>query len=90
MRSVRDLRELSNLSNLSIDQKWHIVYNSEHIRWKDEKLREEQAKKQSESGQAASIVENTPEWYIQKFLTKTITAKQASSLLVSLRSGELS
>lgn len=89
-KRVRDLGDLSNLSNLSIDQKWNIVYSSEQIRWKDEKIRDEQARKQTDSGQAAPIVENTPEWYIQKFLDKTITAKQASSLHVSLRSRELS
>lgn len=87
-RRVRDLGELSNLANLSIDQKWHMVYNDEQIRWKDERLREEQARKQGENGQPGAIVENSPEWYIQKFLQKTITAKQASSLHVTIRSGE--
>lgn len=66
-----------------------MVYNDEHIRWKEEKTREDQTKRQNETGQPASIVESTPEWYIKKFLDKTITSKQAGSLLVSLRSKEL-
>lgn len=66
-----------------------MVYNDEHIRWKEDRTREDQARKQNETGQPASIVENTPEWYIKKFLDKTVTAKNASSLLVSLRSKEM-
>ena len=86
---VKRTRDLADMPNLTIDQKWQIVHNDEHIRWREEKNREEQAKKHNESGQPASVVENTPEWYIKKFLDKAITAKQVSSLLVSLRSKEL-
>lgn len=87
--NVKRTRDLGEMPNLSIDQKWHMVYNDEHIRWKEERTRDEQARKQTEAGAPASIVENTPEWYIKKFLDKTITSKQASSLQVSLRSKEL-
>lgn len=87
--NVKRTRALGEMPNLSIDQKWHMVYNDEHIRWKEEKAREEQTRKQNETGQPASIVESTPEWYIKKFLDKTVTAKQAGSLLVSLRSKEM-
>lgn len=87
--NVRRTRDLGEMPSLSIEQKWHMVYNDEHIRWKEEKTREDQTRKQNETGQPASIVENTPEWYIKKFLDRTITAKQAGSLLVSLRSKEL-
>jgi cytokinesis protein len=86
---VKRTRDLGDMPNLPIEQKWHIVYNDEHIRWKEEKNREEQTRKQNESGQPPSIAENTPEWYIKKFLDKTITAKHVSSLSVSLRSKEL-
>ncbi|KAJ3511148.1 hypothetical protein NLJ89_g4273 [Agrocybe chaxingu] len=87
--NVRRTRDLAAMPNLPLDQKWRVVYNDEHIRWKEEKLREEQSRKQTETGQLGVMTE-TPEWYIQKFLDKTITQKQASSLLVSLRSREVS
>lgn len=87
--NVKRTRDLGDMPNLSTEQKWHMVYNDEHIRWKEERTREDQTRKQTETGQPASIVENTPEWYIKKFLDKTITAKQAGSLLVSLRSKEM-
>ena len=87
--NVKRTRDLGDMPHLSIEQKWHMVYNDEHIRWKEEKTREDQTKRQNETGQPASIVESTPEWYIKKFLDKTITSKQAGSLLVSLRSKEL-
>lgn len=88
-QNIMRMRDLGDMPNLSIDQKWHIVYNDEQIRWKEERQREEQARKQSETGQPAAISEGTPEWYIKKFVDKTVTAKQASSLQVSLRSKEL-
>lgn len=87
--NIRRMRDLAEMPGLSIEQKWNMVYSDEHIRWKEEKQREEQAKRQGETGQPASIVEGTPEWYIKKFLDQTVTAKQVSSLEVSLRSKEL-
>lgn len=87
--NVKRTRDLVDMPHLSIEQKWHMVYNDEHIRWKEDKTREDQARKQNETGQPALVVENTPEWYIKKFLDKTVTAKNASSLLVSLRSNEM-
>ncbi|KAK7017567.1 putative RhoA GTPase effector DIA/Diaphanous [Favolaschia claudopus] len=88
--NVKRTRDLGELPNLPIEQKWHMVYNDYHIRWKEEKAHEEQAKKQSDSGQPAPIIHESPEWFIRKFLDKTITPKQAGSLQVSLRSKELS
>ncbi|KAJ3529522.1 hypothetical protein NMY22_g8966 [Coprinellus aureogranulatus] len=79
-----------NLPGLTIDQKWDIVYNDHQIRWKNERVMEESMKKQHDNGQPGTIIPETPEWYIKKFLDKTITAKQASGLSVSLRSKELS
>lgn len=78
-----------NLPNLTIDQKWDMVYNDHQIRWKNERAMEESMKKQQDTGQSGTILPETPEWYIKKFLDKTITAKQASGLSVSLRSKEL-
>lgn len=83
------MRALGDMPPLSIEQKWNIVYNDEQLRWKEERQREEQAKRQTETGQPASIIEGSPEWYIKKFLDKTITARQASSLQVSLRGKEM-
>ncbi|PPQ65095.1 hypothetical protein CVT24_003056, partial [Panaeolus cyanescens] len=86
--NVKRERGFSDLSMLNIDQKWHIVYNDEQIRWNEERQREEQSRKQQESGQAGAIMD-TPEWYIRKFVDKTITAKQVGSLAVSLRTKEV-
>ena len=87
--NVKRTRDVSVLPNLSVDQKWSMVYNDMQIRWKDEKQREEQSRKQNEAGQSGAILTESPEWYIKRFLDKTVTAKQAGSLLVSLRSKEL-
>lgn len=81
-------RDLGELPELSVEQKWHMVYNAEHIRWKEEKSREESNRRHHENGPPSTIV-NTPEWYIKKFLDKTVTPKDASSLQVSLRSREV-
>jgi cytokinesis protein len=56
-----------------------MVYSAEHLRWINE----------NSGPTTVSIAEGQPEWFIKKFLDRTITAKQASSLLVSLRSNEL-
>ena len=82
-------RDIAEIPNLTIEQKWKIVYTNEQVRWMEEKQLEEQARKQSESGQSSAIIDGTPEWYMKKFLDKTITAKQAGSLQVSLRSKEV-
>ncbi len=87
--NVKRTRDLADMPNLSIDQKWHMVYNDWQIRRKEEKQRDDQTRRQTELGQPAAIIRETPEWYIQKFLNKTITPKQAGSLQVSLRSLEL-
>ena len=87
--NIMRMRGLDDIPHLSIDQKWHIVYNDEQMRWGEERRREEQARRQTDSGQAAAFSEGTPEWYIKKFMDRTITPKQASSLQVSLRSKEM-
>ena len=79
----------NNMPNMTIDQKWQMVYNAEHLRWSEERRREQQTKKQAETGQSAPYSEGSPEWYIQRFMDRTITQKQASSLEVSLRSNQL-
>ena len=86
--NVKRTRDITMLPNLSVEQKWTMVYNDVQIRWKEERQREEQSRKQNETGQSGILTES-PEWYIKRFLDKTITAKQAGSLLVSLRSKEL-
>ncbi|TFY76366.1 hypothetical protein EWM64_g7645 [Hericium alpestre] len=87
--NLKMARDLGPLPDLSMDQKWRMVEGDERIRWNEERNREQHAKKQLELGKPASVVEGTPEWYLKKFLDKTITAKQASNLLVSLRSRDI-
>lgn len=86
---MKRTRDLGQLPPLSIDQKWHMVESHERIRWKDEKTRDEQTRKQQDAGRPAAIEEASPQWYVKKFLDKTITAKQASGLWVSLRGKEM-
>lgn len=73
-------------SNLNIDQKWELVRSDEHMRWIEQK-RGQHSRKQNEPGQ--QIPHESPQWYIQKFMDRTITPKQASSLNVCLRSKEM-
>jgi hypothetical protein len=82
-------RDLSNLPPLTIEQKWNMVEMDERLRWKDEKAREEQAKKVPEQSRTGMIEERSPEWYLRKFVERSITPKDASGLLVSLRGQEV-
>lgn len=82
-------RDLTNLPPLTIDQKWSMVESDERLRFNEEKAREEQAKKVPEQSRSGMIEERSPEWYIVKFMDRTITPKDASGLLVSLRGHEL-
>ena len=84
---VAQQRDLFNV-DLPINQKWNIVYAAEQVRWQEERSRGEQARKQGDAGQAILSGEGSPEWYIRKFLDGTITAKQVSSVWVSLRGHE--
>ncbi|KAH9830929.1 uncharacterized protein C8Q71DRAFT_716099 [Rhodofomes roseus] len=89
-QNIMRSRGLDDLPNVSIDQKWSMVWSDEQLRWKEERQREEQIRKQHYgSGQPPSFAEGTPEWYIKKFLDKTITSKQATGLGVSLRSKDV-
>lgn len=87
VKRTRDFPDLPR--NLTVDHKWHLVYNDEHIRWDKEKQKELQSKKQKDLGQSTGVVPDSPEWYLKKFVDKTITAKQVQSLGVSLRSNEM-
>ena len=86
--NIRRDRGLGDLA-LSMDQKWNIVHSDEQIRWKEDRQKEEQARKQSESRTPVQLIEQTPEWYLRKFWDATITSKQAGGLLVSLRGKEV-
>ena len=87
--NIKRTRGLHELPNLTIDQKWNMVYSDEQLRWKEEKQREEQGRRQLESGQPAFSIDGMPEWYIKKFMDRTITPKLAAGLLVSLRGNEV-
>ena len=82
-------RDLTNLPPLTIEQKWSMVESDERLRWKEEKAREEQAKKVPEQNRTGMIEERSPEWYLMKFMERSITPKEASGLLVSLRGHEV-
>lgn len=86
--NIRQDRGLGEM-NLSMEQKWSIVHSDEQMRWKEERTKEEQARKQAESRTPIALIEQTPEWYLRKFLDNTITAKQAAGLQVSLRGKEV-
>jgi cytokinesis protein len=88
-KQVVRTRELGDLNNMTIEQKWQLVFSDEQLRWKEQLQREEQERKQAEKGQALAIVEGSPQWYIKKFLDRTITPKQAQSLMVSLRGNQM-
>ena len=85
---VAQQRDLHKVGDLGINQKWGIVFAAEHMRWQEERSRGEMARKQGDAGQAILSGEGSPEWYIRKFLDGTITAKQVSSVSVSLRGHE--
>ena len=85
-QNIKRSLDLDNMPNMTIDQKWMMVHNAEQLQWSEER---KQSKKQAEAGFAVPFVEGSPEWYIQRFMDRTITTKQASSLEVSLRSNQL-
>jgi cytokinesis protein len=82
-------RDLTNLPPLTIEQKWNVVESDERLRWKEEKAREEQARKTLEQNRTGVIEKGSPEWYLMKFMERSITPKGTSSLLVSLRTNEI-
>ena len=82
-------RDLTNLPPLTIQQKWSMVESDERLRWKEEKAREEQARKVSEQSRTGMTEEGSPEWYLMKFMERSITPKEASRLLASLRGHEV-
>jgi cytokinesis protein len=70
----------------------NLVERNERLRYQDEKTREEQegqAKKIPELKYTAIIEEQSPEWYLMKFMDRSITPRDASSLLVSLKTQEM-
>jgi cytokinesis protein len=84
-------RDIGPLPAMSIDQKWHLVESDEQLRRRDDRQRRERAQRaaHTDPGRPAPVEEGSPEWYLKKFLDRTITPKQASSLHVSLRSHDI-
>jgi hypothetical protein len=66
-----------------------MVESDERLRWKEEKAREEKARKILEQNRTGVIEEESPEWYLTKFMERSITPKGASGLLVSLKTNEI-
>lgn len=70
------------------DKKWLMVYQDKLTEWQNE-----QKKRQNgDYGSAARGEPDTdsPEWYVKKIMDGSITAKQLSSLAVSLRTQPIS
>jgi cytokinesis protein len=90
-------REIKDLNHVDIDHKWMMVFSAEQLRWQQERearrASEREARRNGNDNGvdavAAANIDNTPEFFMKKFLDKTITVKQAQSLEVSLRSGEV-
>ena len=82
-------RDLGNLPPLTIDKKWSMVEGDERLRWKEEQAREGKARKILEQDRTGMIEEGSPEWYLRKFMERSITPKGTSDLLVSLRTNEI-
>ena len=73
--------------NITIDQKWQIVHQDEQARFREERKKQSDIKRQTATGQPVVQVftKDTPEWYLKKFMDMTITPKHVQSLAVSLR-----
>jgi cytokinesis protein len=95
---IKAARDVSG-RNMTLEQKWTMVHSAAQLRWEEERKRaaaQARARTAGEAGggggpPASQVVnaEGMPGWYIMKFLDKTITAKQAQGLAVSLRSMEI-
>ncbi|KAG5221513.1 armadillo-type protein [Salix suchowensis] len=66
--NVKLTRSLENIPKMSIDQKWHIVYNNELMKWEEEKKRDALTRKQIELGKSGVISEGAPECWFNHFL----------------------
>lgn len=86
--NIKREREIGDIPNLTIEQKWRMVQSDAQLRFQEQQ-KEEQLRRHTEYGQSQAIQEMTPEWYIKKFMDKTVTAKQAGALQVSLRSNKV-
>ena len=78
-------RDIPKMPVMSAEQMWSVVYNDAHMAWKDLRTQEQQAR----TGHPGQPTQGTPQWYIKKFLDKTITPKQATGLEVTLRTGQM-
>ena len=66
-----------------------MVETDKRLQLKDENAREGRAKKILEQNRTGMIEESSPEWYLMKLTKWWITPKDASGLLVSLRTHEM-
>ena len=73
--------------NITIDQKWQIVHQDEQARFREERKKQSDMKRQTAAGQPVVQVftKDSPEWYLKKFMDMSITPKHVQSLAVSLR-----
>lgn len=69
-------------SGVDVEAKWKMVYNHEYMRWQEERRNPRFAQGPVMN---TALGKDTPEWYLKKFVDQTVTSKQVSSLVVSLR-----
>ncbi|CCO27699.1 Cytokinesis protein sepA AltName: Full=Forced expression inhibition of growth A [Rhizoctonia solani AG-1 IB] len=69
---------------LTMENKWLIVYENERKRWREEQAKIKAAEKRATAGGGTSSVgvnsKDSGEYYIQKFMTNTITPKDIQGL----------
>lgn len=86
-QQVKTRLGIHDSSNITIEQKWQIVHQDEQAKFRAQRKKQHDLRKQAVSGQPNinAIAKDTPEWYLKKFMDSTINPKQAQSLAVSLR-----
>ena len=84
---VKSRLGIHDSQNITIDQKWQIVHQDEQARFREERKKQSDMKRQTATGQPVAQVftKDSPEWYLKKFMDMSITPKHVQSLAVSLR-----
>lgn len=84
---VRARLGIHDATNITIEQKWQIVHQDEQAKFREQRKKKNDLRKQAVTGQPSInvITKDTPEWYLKKFMDSTITPKHVQSLAVSLR-----
>ena len=87
MISARAGNGIQHTGKIDIETKWQLVYNHEHERWLEERRNAAGRRRaMSNSGPNAAYTKDTPEWYLKKFMDRTVTPKDVNGLSVAIRS----